>query len=446
MAIDRIEVHEYEVMLGANRDEHFAWVEDINNQIRNKLININIRTIDLYNLSGGQQLHYAGDQQRMIIYSNATRSPNGANQRQIKFGNVNMTVDVYEPNNEGVTFTDDNGIPIAEYHEDHNELNILFNIFNVYNDNNIKAFGFILDVFERIILYPKTLVNSWLHTNRKDVLTDKLTKRFKEQHRREVMEDKDRMNRYSTSINEYKEKIKRSFDNMIRLRNKVEMEERNLSDVDTKIIKELDLIVTHDKISDLHIIGEKFIAYVPKVYAHSTTGERYYIGNMRIELNPENAEVNFFGDNGRNGYWSESDPHPHVDGRRGTPCLGSIGSTIAELASHNEIYALVLTCIDFLENANTSDPAGNKVIMWDQVDETGTVIREGGINEEEEKTECNCCGDMYPDDEIYGVYNEIDEDGDPAEHRNVCEACRTDDYTFNDNIDEFIHNDVEVDG
>jgi len=50
MAIDRIEVHEYEVMLGANRDEHFAWVEDINNQIRNKLININIRTIDLYNL------------------------------------------------------------------------------------------------------------------------------------------------------------------------------------------------------------------------------------------------------------------------------------------------------------------------------------------------------------------------------------------------------------
>src|SRR5690606_9940189 len=124
-------------------------------------------------------------------------------------------------------------------------------------------------------------------------------------------------------------------------------------------------------------------------------------GSMKIVMNMSNTDVRFYNlDNPRHGYWTNEDPHPHVSGGNNTACLGNVASTIAELCSRNEVYALALMCIDFLENANTTDPAGAKVVNWDEVDEEGNIIRSGEEDDEENEF-CDCCQSHHREEDMF---------------------------------------------
>ena len=284
--------------------------------------------------------------------------------------------------------------------------------------------------------------NSWVHTLDKAGLTARFIERVRAQQQSQLESDKDQERRYASNIEDYKRKIKQYYDNMIRLRQQIALAEENANTASEKLIKDLDLIVAHEKIFDLHIKDGKFIIYVPKVYAYDEKENRYYIGNCRVEIQLESADVKFYGDNPRRSYWSEQDPHPHIDGTHGRACLGNVSSTIAELCSRNEIYALALVCIDFLESVNTSDPAGKNIVNWDRVDEEGNVIRNGGeidpYEDDDEYTTCDDCEEpVYIGDTIV-AYESVDDDNGAIGWRTVCNNCLENDYTFNDNVGEYI--------
>lgn len=433
--IHEIVVHNHKVRMGQSDDEHRKLKNSIALIIREVLNNsLNIQKIDVYNLNGEFYDFYAGNENRIVIYGNASRKGAGREviilDEPLKINGIdNNFTKFLQPNGAGTIITSENGIALAEYFRDTNELFILFNLFNFSNENTLNIFKYILKQWDELVWKRIALENSWIHTSNKEALTKRFKERIIRQVRNQIEHDRDLTRRYEVSIDEHKRKIKQLYDNLIHLRNQIEVAEKNLENANQKLIADLDLIVNHPKVSDLHIKDDKFIVFVPSVYAYDDDDNRYYIGNCQIEIKLDNADVRFFGDNPRRSYWTERDPHPHVNGNDGKACLGNVASTIAELASRNEIYALTLVCIDFLESVNTSDPAGRNIKNWDMVDEEGNIIRYGGEPDEDEIL-CYECEEYYYEDNMTYAYEDVDEYGDGINGRHVCDNCLGEYYHY----------------
>jgi hypothetical protein len=264
---------------------------------------------------------------------------------------------------------------------------------------------------------------SWKLTHDKDGLTKEFTTRIKQQQERYLNDDKHRVQSLEEDIRQYTKALKDKYDSRIRLLGNIETAMTRINAVQEKLIKDLDNIINHPKVVDLVIKDGKFIVTTAPLYMyHDRTGEKYFLGDMRIEMNPQNTEVRFYNiSNRRKSYWSSQDNHPHV-GENGGACLGNVGATIAELCSQMELYALTLVGIDFLESTNTSDPAGKNIVNWDKVDEEGNII------EPEPDWTCDECGNgMRDSDDRYRVYESYTGDrggnGEYGEERFVCEHC-----------------------
>ncbi len=446
--INQIIVHDHKVTMGKNIDEHKKFKGDIVERIFNVLKNSpDIRKIDVYNLNGEFCDYRAGNEERIVIYGNASKKGAGEElitlDEPLKINGIDNDFTTFlQPNGAGVVITSENGIALAEYFRDTNELFILFNLFKKYEENVLAIFEYILKQWDELVWKKIAFENSWIHASNKEELVKRFKKQMIKQKKEQIEQDREQVKRYEDAIDEYKRKIKQVYDNIIRLRNQIEVEEKNLENADSKLIADLDLIVNHPKVSDLHIKDNEFIVYVPNVYAYDDDENRYYIGNCRIEINLNNADVRFFGDNPRKSHWSSRDPHPHVNGNDGRACLGNVASTIAELASRNEIYALTLVCIDFLESVNTEDPAGRNIKNWDMVDEEGNIIRYGGIRyggePEESQIMCYECEEYFDEENIGYAYEYVDEDGDGIDGRHVCEDCISEYYYYDDEYEVYV--------
>lgn len=445
MTVQEINVHDHKIRYGQSNTENSNFKRTIYDYIYNITGSVaELNKIDVYNMNGESISFNAGSSDRAIIFGNATKGNAELASVTIKINDIEIEKGILGATGNGVIIQDENGNNIAEYHREYNELYILFDVFHRYNSVHEQLFKYILEKWNELVWSRQALEHSWIHTSDKDALTSRFKQRMERQLQREIADHKDQINRYENNIDEYKRKIKQNFDNLIRLRNQVENEESNLGNVTSKLIKDLDLIVQHGKISDLHIKDGRFILHVPNVYCYDDKDRIFYLGNFRVEIKLENADVKFFGDNPRRSYWSEYDPHPHVDGRRGNACLGNVSATIAELASRNEIYALALVCIDFLESANTSDPAGRNVTNWQQVNEKFEPIETQYDHDEEPEYDytCDACEEGFHGDGIT-VYRHFGEDGHFHELY-VCDNC-LEDYTWWDSIGEYVHDDYSED-
>lgn len=441
--INQVIVHDHKVTMGKNVDEHKKFKSDITKRIFDVLKNsLDMRRIDVYNLSGEFCDYNAGSEERIIIYGNASRKGAGEElitlDEPLKINGIDNDFTTFlQPNGAGVVITSENGIALAEYFHDTSEMFILFNLFKEYNASALNIFEYILKQWDELVWKQIALENSWVHTKNKENLIKRFKEKMVKQKKEQIEQDREQIKRYENSIEEHKKMIKQKYDNLIRLRNQIEVEEKNLNNVNEKLIADLDLIVQHPKVSDLHIKDDKFIVYVPNVYAYDDEENRYYIGNCRIEINLENADVRFFGDNPRKSYWTSRDPHPHVNGDGGRACLGNVASTIAELASRNEIYALTLVCIDFLESVNTEDPAGRNIKNWDMVDEEGNIIRYGG-EPDEGQIMCYECEEYFDEEDTVYAYEYVDEDGHEINGRHVCQDCLGDYYHYDDEYEVYV--------
>lgn len=208
-----------------------------------------------------------------------------------------------------------------------------------------------------------------------------------------------------------------------------------------KYIAGLEDVAKHVDVENLIVNENNVSIFVNNVYAHAyvdNQDRRYYIGNMEIRIDMNNADVRFFGDNPRRSHWTAKDPHPHVDGNNGRACLGNADATIAQLCSQKEIYPLFLVCLDFLQNANTEDTAGRKIVNWDEVDEHGIVIEE---SVEMFKSDRN--GEKYPVTERVEVYTELGWDEEPYDGLQYWSQSEAYDYAcWSERYDRYVDADI----
>lgn len=148
-------------------------------------------------------------------------------------------------------------------------------------------------------------------------------------------------------------------------------------------------------------------------------------------------------DYNRKSYWTDQDPHPHVNGENGEACWGSAGSMLVENMNNYEIYASFIVVLNFLQQVNTDDPAGAYIRNWDCIDEGGNDLENPYDREykvchicDEELDEdnvfyCESCENYICGDHVYWIDND---------NMYVCETCYENNYNSCDNCGDRAHN------
>ncbi len=345
------------------------------------------------------------------------------------------------------------GEVFAQHSLERNSIYILADVQSLEEGDALNLYKAMFEYIKTEIYDKKGMENSWKYTSDKDTLSRKFQKRIEESSNRIIADDKERLERSERKIHDYQREIKQTYDNVILLRRTIESAERNTVDAKEKVINELDAIAEHERVSDLRIENGILKVSIPDVYAIDKKDRRFYIGNFVVDINLDNSDVKFFGDNPRRSHWTAKDPHPHVNGRDGKACLGNIASTIAELCSYNELYALVMTCLDFLENANIDDSAGKNVVNWEQVDKDGKPTQETPQEVQDDEDdyddiswECEYTGNiMDEDDEQVTVYTEYTGEGRVSGMQTWSRQAVNEYAIWNDRTEEYVTNDVDDD-
>jgi len=451
-----IELNSYSTLAGGNEENFHKYKVSIINVIRKHFTKYDgqlINTVDVYNFKGEYINTINTDNKRIIIFANATLQNNTPIiEKQFQLNNVQFKK-ILSPKGEGTLITYKNST-IAECIN--GIIYILIDIFgNEYNEKRVEIFEHIIKTFAETILETilETKLNelSWKKTKNKAKLTKKFIETLNHINETKINEETYQLNNLVNKKNEYRNQLKDICDKIAIKMSTIQHLKNTLYTHDKLIEQEFDNIVNLDKVEDLKIEGEKLFVYTKTMYTYDEKGAKYHTGKFRIEINPFNTSIKFFGDTPRRSYWTDHDPHPHVNGDTGNACLGNVESTIAELCSQKQLYALVTICLDFIESVNTNDAAGINIVNWDRVDANGNIIPA------EEMCECDECGEMFPTSEMTRAYytlvttenpdfdeDEEDNEDNPQYTINVenevfvCDNCLIDNYYYNTSVNEYI--------
>ena len=191
----------------------------------------------------------------------------------------------------------------------------------------------------------------------------------------------------------------------------------------------------------------KLIVETDNIIIQDEEGNKYLGNRFKIVFNFGRYNVRFYGldeDLCRKSYWSNQDPHPHVDGDTGCACLGDAGSMLSISMNEKELYASYIIALNFLQQVNTEDVAGKNIGNWDCIDDEGNIID----NPHHKTYTCACCdatiedGDQF---ECYDCGNIICADcySYNADGYRICGNCLNDYYTYCDYCGEY-HKDEDV--
>lgn len=439
-----IEVKNYRRPFGS-KERHEYYAEKIKEIIESKLTTITeIKHVKVFNFSGEIHNHFVGTREKLVIFVDATHNLTSS---RVDIIMRNKEFKIFTPHTDNKQIIID-GFVVAEYNERQNELNILFDLFSDHaNDVCLEIFAEIMEKFNNDILLPKTFQDSWKNTANKETLKSKIITNLTTRSKDIIAREKREIENLENQIRDYKTKIKRAFDNLQTKRRVISSEEDYSGKIAENLINDLNLIIENEKIKDIHFKDNKFTIFTNKLKIYSSHGKIYDGAEYTVTINMDNSIIEIQSNNKRKSYWSTNDPHPHVNGRNGEPCLGNISSTIAELCSQYQLYAITLVCLDFLESANTEDVAGAYVVNWDEIDEKGNIIQKGlgvesrdsarmAVRGEDNLHECDRCGRRVED--LITVYEYIDDDGNASDRNRVCDTCCDECYSYNDDVEEYI--------
>ncbi len=195
---------------------------------------------------------------------------------------------------------------------------------------------------------------------------------------------------------------------------------------------------------DVNNTERKLIVETDNIIIQDEEGNKYLGNKFKIVFNFGSYNVRFYGldeDLCRKSYWTNHDPHPHIDGSTGVACLGDAGSMLSISMNEKELYASYIIALNFLQQVNTEDVAGKNIGNWDCIDDEGNIIDNphnvtytcsccGATIEDGNQFECHDCGDIICVD-CYR-YN--------AEGYRICDGCLDEDYTYCDCCGEYHEN------
>lgn len=385
MAIREIRVHPYKKKFGGNDEQHHNWSEYLQSQLTTLIPSAEFKLAEFYNMDGIPQNLNAGNIKRLIILGNTVQQPGSAaphSEETITINgvayaglNTRMVAGGFAGS---MLIKSTEGLSIAQYSKSRYELSILVDIFSLPLEEGKPLFEYIMQQLEVKHFQEELKKHSWIHSSDKASLTQSFVSRAQEAVRNLINNDMYNLNDIESRVEDYRRELKQSYDRIKQLQRQIASAESSLAGAGDSIIKQVDDIVALEKVSDLHVKNGKIEMFLNDMYIYDDQDRRFYLGNMMVNIDIHNTSVKFHNlSNPRPSFWSNTDAHPHVNGRTGEACLGSVASTIAELCSAGELYALALICIDFLEAANTGDSAGMYVSNWDEVNEAGEVIKPG---------------------------------------------------------------------
>lgn len=214
---------------------------------------------------------------------------------------------------------------------------------------------------------------------------------------------------------------------------------------------DIEAILNHKYVKDISMIDEsrQVVIITDYIDIYDEQGNKFKGNKYKLTFDYDDMTCYIEGldeDYNRKSYWTEQDPHPHVDGNNGEACWGSAGSMLSENMNNYELYASFIVVLNFLQQVNTSDPAGEYIRNWDCIDEDGNdlenpydreceicYICDEELNENNESY-CEDCDRHMCDDHAYW----IDYLG-----KYVCEECFEENYRVCYECSERIHkNDV----
>lgn len=448
MSIKSIKINDYKIPLGGSLSSYKKLISPITNIIKESLENLDIDNLFVYNLpEGAIQDYEAGRKdETVVIFCNTSYVADTIKITPAPIDNIHndfTTFRLPSPKESNIIITSESGQPLAEWNDDLYELNILFDIFKESSDftSQLEIFRYIMTEFNRKVWFQKIIESSWVHSGNRVVLQDKFISSIKKQRDEILKEEKNKVTRLELDINDYKKAIKSRADLLNQKRRFIANEENNTDKLVESLIKDLDLIIGNEKIKDVHYKDDKFTIFTNHLNIHASNGKTYSGGEYTITINLLNSDVKFDSNNRRPSYWTQHDPHPHVSGKNGVACFGNISSTVAELCSQTQLYALVMILIDYLESANMSDAAGQNVINWQEIKsvkkksssttqqpepEPETEIIEE--NEFIEYEECEICGRNILMEQIIQVYDTLDDAYEGYNRIYICQTCCDIDY------------------
>lgn len=227
---------------------------------------------------------------------------------------------------------------------------------------------------------------------------------------------------------------------------RVAMKEKALLEKPSEIsfVDEIKHIMEHEMVVNVKVNAEekKLIIETKNIIILDEEGNKFLGNRYKIVFNYDVYNVRFFGlDENlcRPSYWTRKDPHPHVDGGNGSACLGDAGSMLSISMNEHELYASYIIALNFLQQVNTSDPAGKKISNWDCIDDAGNIIENPY---KEQMVECECCGEEISREDsytcadcghvvCYDCYRYV------ANGERVCTDCIDDHYIQCDFCDEY---------
>ena len=211
---------------------------------------------------------------------------------------------------------------------------------------------------------------------------------------------------------------------------------------------DIEAILNHKYVKDISMIDEsrQVVIITDYIDIYDEQGNKFKGNKYKLTFDYDDMTCYIEGldeNYNRKSYWTEQDPHPHVDGNNGEACWGSAGSMLSENMNNYELYASFIVVLNFLQQVNTSDPAGEYIRNWDCIDEDGNEldnpydsyatchICDTEMNEDNSCYCEDCCENMC-DDHAYW----IDSLG-----KYVCEECFEENYVVCDECGERIHKD-----
>jgi hypothetical protein len=299
----------------------------------------------------------------------------------VAFGRAIQVSKMFEPNDGGTLISDEAGTVVAQYFPQHKTVNILVDLLGTPTNDTLH----ILKEIMRIVgneIREEGDEDSWVRAKKKDAIIDKTRSLFRAAHDRKVSEAKNSISTYESELEEARKRLTLNHTKLAEAMRIMDSSEAVFQERIDRILADFGHLATYEKIEDIRIEGGFIHLYTTSLnITDPRTGNVYRGGKFLIKLRMDDSRVTFHTAEGKlhNGFWGQ-DPHPHVKGSTGVACLGSAAATIAELCSQEQLYALGIVLVSFLESVNTEDAAGKRVRNW-------PLISAGGIEPEEDEEE-----------------------------------------------------------
>jgi len=315
-----IAVFSYRDFLGYDSEVHEEYKTHIAEIIREKLIDIDVENVEVYNMSGVKMhpdTNNRHNKKRLIIALNATVEPNSESvdiffDDPPKVNNIEVDINTYLHISGSDTTTliySSEGMVLAEWHEEKYLLCILVDLFGLCNERRLSIFQNIMEEFNNKIWRYRHLKFSWIHTPDKEKLTDKVLQQIKDQKNSYLRELRRTADNMKDRCEQLRRDLRLNHDTMLQKQRIIETETIHLEQSQNKLVEELDIIVNHPKVKDLHIKENIFHIFTEHLDIYDENNQRYKGGEYEITIDMSTSQVRFFGKNCRQ--W--------VSGRQTTP-------------------------------------------------------------------------------------------------------------------------------